>query len=264
MKRIVVIAGVTGSIGSALLSEFAQNSENVIYGISRKAEHVEHFLKDGKLPHKTLICGLTIPEEYELLFSKMNYNDIDEILYIHAVGLYPFEVNKNGEIVTDNDTDGDGINDEVRKLTFTAISNAVRSLQNHFSGKIKICLFGAIADKYKPAVHHSWWKTIEKTKSFLQEVSSKNQNITSTLFNISSVLCPHEIITRPFVFIHTDADQTKWLHPYELSQFVYATVQTIAPGFHEFEKFRIKDDFEPEQYYKDESFTPRKVEELYE
>lgn len=263
MKKIVIISGVTGAIGSTLLAEYGQDINSVIYGISRKAVALDKFIIDGKLPQRTLICGLSIPDEYEKLFTAINYSDVEEVTYIHAVGLYPFEVNKDGIVTVENDNDGDGINDETWKLTYEAFTAATSSLAKYWSGKTKAVIFGGIADIHEPAVHQSWWKTIKKVKDFMKESVARNPLLSMLVFNISSVLCPHEIITRPFVFIHTDADQTRWLHPYELAQFVVLKTNESAPGFYELDKFRIKEGFKIDEYYKDATFTPRKVDELF-
>lgn len=261
--KIVIISGVTGAIGSTLLSEYAQDKNTVIYGISRKALPLNKFLIDGKLPQRTLICAITIPQDYSKLFSSINFKDVEEVVYVHGIGLYPFEVSKEGNIVVENDIDGDGINDETWKLTYEAFTAATTNLVKYWNGKTKAIIFGGIADIHEPAVHQSWWKTIKKVKEFMKESVENNPLLSMIVFNISSVFCPHEIITRPFVFIHTDADQTKWLSPYELAQFVVSKTNESNPGFYELDKFRIKEGFDIEKYYKDDNFTPRKVDELF-
>lgn len=263
MKRIVVIAGVTGSVGSALLAEYAQDKNTVIYGISRKALPLSTFLENNKLPQKTLICAVDIPSGYKDLFQSIDFSDVEEVAYVHAMGMYPFEVNVNGDLVVENDFDGDGINDDTFMLTYKAFTVAVTQLLETWKGKTNTIIFGSASDVYEPVVHQSWWRTFKKVKEFSKEVVEKNQSIGMYVFNISSVICPHELITRPFVFVHTDADQTKWLHPHELSQFVLATTEKGTSGFHEIDKFRIKENFNPDEYYKDSMFTPRKVSELY-
>ncbi len=261
-KKIIIISGVTGAIGSALLAECAQDGSNIIYGISRKALPVSSFLRKGKLPHKTLICSIGECLDYSSLFKYINYS-VDEVVYIHALGLYPFEVNSKGSIVIENDLNKDGINDEVTKLTLNAFVSATQSLKKYWRGRTKCVIFGGIADIHKPSVHQSWWKTIEKVKDYMKIETSKNEKLSMLVFNISSVLCPHEIITRPFVFIDTDADQVYWLNPYELSKFVLKMVDRMKNGFHELKKYKIKPNFSLDTYYKDNKFTPRKVKELY-
>lgn len=258
-----MISGVTGSIGSALLAEYAQDKETIIYGISRKALPLTAFLENGKLPHKTLICSIDIPSQYSNVFQSIDFSDIEEVIYVHAMGLYPFEVNEEGKVVVENDNDQDGINDQTFNLTYGAFTAAVTALLSTWNGRTKTIIFGGIADVHEPSVHQSWWKTIKKVKEFIHHTIENHPNLSMLVFNISSVICPHELITRPYVFTHTDADQSKWLHPHELAQFVVRSTEDSAPGFHELDKFRIKENFNPNEYYKDSQFTPRKVDELF-
>lgn len=261
-KTLVIISGVTGAIGSAILAEYAKEKNNVIYGISRKALPIESFLNNGKLPPKTLICSIGESLDFDLLFRSVEYS-FKEVIYIHALGLYPFEVNSKGKISIEKDFDKDGVNDEVTKLTYQAFVSATQRLEKHWKGRVKCIIFGGIADKYRPDVHQSWWKTIEKVKEYMRNASKINRNVSMVVFNISSVLCPHEIVTRPFVFANTDADQTYWLSPYDLARFVVKKISRISIGFHEFEKYKVKPNFKPDIYYNNKSFTPRKVKELY-
>lgn len=84
-----------------------------------------------------------------------------------------------------------------------------------------------------------------------------------SLVNISSVLCPNELISRPFVFSATDADPMYWLQPAEVAQFLESLMQKKQrQNFKEYELFKKKPGFDPE-YYTDEKFTPRKIKELF-
>lgn len=262
-KKLIIISGVTGAIGSALLSEYAQGENNVIYGISRKALSIDSFLEFGKLPQKTLICSIDYVDDYSQLFRHIDFDGISEVIYIHAFGLYPFEVNKQGKIVIENDLDGDGINDEVKKLTYSSFVSATENLLEFWKGKTECCIFAGIADKYEPAVHQSWWRTIKEVKKYMIKKVKLKDDLSMFVFNISSLICPHELITRPFVFIETDADQTYWLQPHELSKFVISSIENATSGFSEVEKFRIKPNFLPNDYYSDTKFTPRKTGELF-
>jgi hypothetical protein len=223
---------------------------------------VNHFLKNNKLPIATLACSIGDDMDFESLFQKIDVDKVRDITYVHCVGLYPFEVDRNGSIVVSNDNDGDGINDEVNKLTYLSFVNATSTLQKYWKGKLNGAIFAGLADKHRPAVHKSWWKTIEKVKNYMRSSVGMNKSLSMTVFNISSVLCPHEVITRPFVFINTDADPKFWLNPFELARFVVSKLNSVT-GYHEFDKFRSKLGFVEETYYKDEYFTPTKVKELF-
>lgn len=261
-KRLVIISGVTGAIGGALLTVFGHRKNTIVYGLSRKAEPVNLFLKNDKLPIATLACSIGDDMDFESLFQKIDVENVRDITYVHCVGLYPFEVDRNGSIVVSNDNDGDGVNDEVHKLTYLSFVNATSMLQKYWKGKLSCAIFAGLADKHHPSGHKSWWTTIEKVKNYMRRSVGTNENLSMIVFNISSVLCPHEVITRPFVFVHTDADPRFWLNPYELARFVVSKLTSVT-GYHEFDKFKSKPGFDENSYYKDEVFTPRKVKELF-
>jgi NAD(P)-dependent dehydrogenase (short-subunit alcohol dehydrogenase family) len=296
MKKLVIIHGVTGAIGSACLSLFASQKDTVVYGISRKAKKFNEFFVDGKLPVKTLICSIfnsdTIisSQEVEKKYSRgwgiavsnnmliadldpfiksIPKDQFDRIYYIHALGVYPFEIDQDGNQFIHCDEDHDGIDDRCLFLTKRMFATFWGSLMNLCSDKfIRTFIFGGIADKHKPLVHSSWWKTMESLKFTLKDQienhSMKNAMIPPvSIVNISSVLCPNELIDRPFVFSKTDADPQFWLRPEEVANFVYSLGETNqSERLAEYELFKKKSNFDSE-YYEDKNFTPRKVTELF-
>jgi hypothetical protein len=173
--KLIIINGVTGAIGSACLSLFASQNDTVVYGISRKAKDFRNFCIDGKLPQRTLVCsiyGRSPEDDYpactSCYFSEAINSDLFEsIYYIHALGVYPFEIDESGDRIVRHDNDQDGIDDRCTLLTrdmfnsfYTAIPSATKKQTHSF-------IFGAIADKYEPFVHMSWWKTMKELKSIL-------------------------------------------------------------------------------------------------
>jgi hypothetical protein len=81
------------------------------------------------------------------------------------------------------------------------------------------------------------------------------------LLNISSVMCPHEIITRPFVFIHTNAEPEFWLLPNEVANKALELVFKGNNGFIETDLFHASNyHFDG---YDDNYFGERKIKELY-
>jgi len=295
-KKLVIIHGVTGAIGSACLSLFASQSETVVYGISRKAKNFQKFCIDTKLPARTLICsifnsetitssqeaqktysrgwGITISNnmlisELQPFIKSIPVDQFDKIYYIHAVGVYPFEIDQNGKRFIHCDEDRDGVDDRCLFLTkrmFSVFRDCLTEIC--FENNVRTFIFGAIADKHKPLVHTSWWKTMESLKSAIKDQTKRGKGTNKmappvSIVNISSVLCPNELIDRPFVFSETDADPQFWLRPEEVANFVYSLSQTSQNELlTEYELFKKKPNFDSE-YYTDEKFTPRKVTEIY-
>lgn len=89
----------------------------------------------------------------------------------------------------------------------------------------------------------------------------QKDKISFFILNISSVICPHEIIARPFVFQNTNADPIFWLMPHEVAERVVALIFSKKNGFVEDELFH-KADYYEKDYFTGTKFTNRKKAEL--
>ena len=88
-----------------------------------------------------------------------------------------------------------------------------------------------------------------------------NSSTAFSVLNISSVICPHELITRPFVFQNTNADARFWLMPEEVAQRVYAITESTRTGFAEEELFHPADYYE-EDHFAEGNYVKRRKAEL--
>jgi hypothetical protein len=265
MKTLVIINGVTGAIGTACLARFSRAQKVTVYGLSRSAAPFTSYLnQDGHLPDAFIICSMgqiSSADDCRSFVSVIHRELYDRIVYVHAVGLYPFEIDTDGNIVVTNDEDGDGIDDRVLTLShhsFIAMVTALRDVHQ----EIVSIIFGGVADKHRPAVHQSWWKTMEMLKADMKTMVADDPRVHFCLLNISSVICPHELLTRPFVFRDTNANPRFWLMPHEVAGEVVRLAQAHQP-----QRFAVKDlyheaDYYQRDYFTDEKFTERKKAEL--
>ena len=262
LKTLIIINGVTGAIGSACLARFCRQGKNVV-GLSRRALAADQFCINGLLPPCTLLCSIgdiTKQEDCDVFARKLDISQFDRILYIHAVGLYPFELDETGRIQVLHDYDGDGVDDRVHALSYTAFFAMVRALRN--TGlPVTAVTFGGIADAFHPEVHQSWWKTMELVQTKMRERIIGDPRLCFIHLNISSVLCPHELLTRPFVFRDTDAQPQFWLTPDEVAQEVIRLDTIDRPALSVTELYH-KSTYYSETYFEDSTFTPRKIAEL--
>jgi hypothetical protein len=260
-KTLVVIAGVTGAIGSACLAKYGCLPDTTIIGISRQAIPASAYLSNAPcLPDGTLLCSIgniTTQTDCRAFAAMICRESYTEIAYVHALGIYPFELDVSGDVSVSHDDDGDGIDDRVVSLSYDAFFHMVGALSG-LGLPVKALIFGGIADKHRPAVHRSWWTVMERVKARMRE--SVNAQIAFAVLNISSVLCPHELLTRPFVFTATDACPQFWLRPDEVADKTVTTLQG-ATGYVEVELFH-RSLYYREGYYVDERFTLRKRTEL--
>lgn len=269
MKTLVIINGVTGAIGTACLARVSREREVTIYGLSRKAEPLSTFQDtSGSLPDNTLICSIgediADKDNCEKFIKAIDTARYEKIIYIHSVGVYPFEIDAQGNIKVSHDHDGDGVDDRVVELSynaFFAMTNTLRTTGLPLSALI----FGGVADKYHPAVHKSWWTVMEQVKENMCRVVAEDEKARFFVLNISSVICPHEILTRPFVFQNTNADPRFWLMPHEVAEEAVMLTFWNSPkqeeGFVERNLFHSADYYQ-DDYFTDVKFTRRKKSEL--
>lgn len=260
--QLVIIMGVTGAIGSALLEQYGQKKNVVIYGISRKALSWQNFIsqENAKLYPETFVCSMGLAEaDCRMFIEAIDFKQFSRVTYIHCVGAYLFEIDKSGAFITENDLDEDGINDHVKHLSYDLFRWITQPLMCKMERKIDGAIFGGIADNHEPRIIQSWWRTMEKVEAYMRNIAC--ERIGMFRFNISSVFCPHELITRPFVFIHTDADRLAWLTPHKLAaKVIYVVSSNRNGGHHKLDVFNLwKGYFEG--YYTDEYMVPRRIAE---
>lgn len=263
-QTLVILSGITGAIGSAVLAEYGRKRNTVIYGISRQAHHIEDFLNEetGKLYQRTLVCsvGEVTEKSYHKFIDLIDFSAFSEVIYVHALGIYPFEVDHSGNYITEHDYDGDGIDDRCIFLTYTLFKSITSRIAELINIPLKCVIFGGLSDKHNPKAHKSWNYVIGKTKKYM--LATARQNISMLVLNISSVVCSHELITRPFAFINTDANHSYWLSPWEVGKKVAKELKKMEGGYCETEIFNHNPQFQ-NGYYEDKNFTPRKVLEIY-
>ncbi|MEN9558365.1 MAG: hypothetical protein RL141_734 [Candidatus Parcubacteria bacterium] len=262
MKNLVLINGVTGAIGSACLAQFSRNPNNTIYGFARRARIYQFFLKNGAMPDATLVCSLgsDIIRGLRDLLSKVDRSQYERVVYVHALGVYPTEIDMDGVIRVSNDHDEDGIDDRVMTLSYEVFFGALDTLVQ-MELPTQAIIFGGLSDKHQPLVHQSWWKVMEKMKKRGMEVVGAQSGFGLTLLNVSSVMGPNDLMTRPFVFRDTDATAHCWLMPHEVAEAVERLTSGDRTGFQECELFHRAGYFK-QGYYEGEGFTDRKKREL--
>lgn len=263
MKTLAIINGVTGALGGACLARFSRENDVTIIGLSRQAPAADVFCVEGYLPDNTLVCAIgdiSSREDCISFVQKLRVDSYEKIIYVHAVGVYPFEVGKDGELEISYDQDGDGVDDRVVNLSYKAFLGMAEALQS--TGlPTKALIFGGLGDKSKPLVHTSWWRVMDMLKAQMLEIVQVNPGISFFLLNISSVICPHELITRPYVFQRTNASQQYWLMPSEVADRVFGLTYSHMSGFIIDEIFH-KSNYYESDYFADAKFTKRKMAEL--
>ncbi len=265
MKKVIIINGVMGVIGSPIFSFFAEQGENIIYGISRKGLYFDEYVTDdGKLPESNLVFSLADykKENYEIDVE----NFIDSlpnlpVVFIHTMGEYVTEMDRDGQLKITNDNDGDGINDNVKRLTYDVSVSFSKKLSTRKEPTVFIQI-GSLSDKYRIDIHGSWVKSMDLLKSDLESICEKNKNFYAMILNVSSVLTPKELTDRPFVSVKTNADMKYWLPPVEIAYFINNYMQSPEKGLVEKELYKKWPNISPDHFTID-SYKERRGKEIY-
>jgi len=265
MKRLVIINGVMGVIGSQLFTFFAQSEDYIVYGITRKAKNFQEFFDEKGILPKANLC-FSVSDYHSNDYQKnikMLLESIPKIpvIFIHAMGEYLTEMDEAGNIIIENDFDSDGINDSVKKITCEVPSFLAQELKGRKEKTIFVQI-GSLSDKYQLDVHKSWVTSINILKDNLKNISREKNNFHSLILNVSSVRTTKELIERPFVSIKTNADMKYWLPPTEIAKFIYGYAKKNVKKFDELELYKkwpriSKNHFDP-IFYKE-----RRAKELF-
>lgn len=245
-----------------MLIKYLLEENILIYGISRKGIKIEDL---QTLPdhHVIINIDITNPKAVAEFINKIPKNIFNEINYFHLVGEFKTEINKNLEIIIDNDNDKDGIDDTVYKLVFGAYEHMVTNLNNlskNYNYKLNIISLGSLADIYNIECFTSFRKSRIMVELFSQKIYSDNKNVNIYLFNTSTILSVDELIERPYIFT-TNVNPLYWITPTELIK--------RATDFIESEKGFIKKDIylpSPNfnsNYFDNHNTYKRRVKELY-
>jgi hypothetical protein len=263
-KKIYIINGVMGIIGSPIFTYLAQQKDTIIYGISRQGLPMDNFIKGDKLPKSHLVFSLgdylqdgsinihklvnALPEDYEIVF-------------VHAMGVYLTELNNEGELLIKNDEDNDGINDLVKKITYDVPLQFAKEFAQG-GRKTIFTQIGSLSDEWNLKAHYSWVTSMNMLKGKLAKISNKYENFNTCIINVSSVVTPKELIERPFVTTQTNADLGYWLNPLDIGKEVHNLTDRLFADYSEVQLFNPWPEFKV-GHFTESVYNKRRILELF-
>ncbi|MBT3406876.1 SDR family NAD(P)-dependent oxidoreductase [Candidatus Woesearchaeota archaeon] len=234
--QLVVISGVTGSLGQAYATHYHAQDCKVV-GLSRqpasqKLESVDHLVAD-------LLDKKTTTET----INRISLENITNILVIHPVGRFIFE-NEFREI-----------DPKIYASNVETFKNVARPL---IRSQIPATLvgFGSISDKYNIPFWGSYSRSKRALREYMQTLAYNNDNIRSVFLNLSSVKTLNESRLRPF------ADTSYWLTPEEIIERSVHEL-TFRGKWKEVDIFNLSPDFSPEIYTDHQRLKERWLKEMY-
>ena len=263
-KKIYIINGVMGVIGSPIFTYLSQQKDTIVYGISRQGLPVQVFIKNKKLPPAHLVFSLGDYlidgiENIHKLVGALPENH--EIIFVHAMGVYLTEVNKDGNYQIDNDNDGDGINDLVKKMTHDIPLQFAQVFADS-QRRVTFTQIGSLSDQWNLQAHHSWVTSMNFLKEQLAKISNKYQYFNTCIINVSSVLTPKELIERPFATTQTNADPSFWLNPLDIGRKIHNLSRDLFADYSEISLFNTWPKFTGD-HFSTKSYLPRRMLELF-
>ncbi len=261
-KRLVIIAGVTGSIGQEILRHYLVDKNTIVYGISRKGVSMDQF---ETLPLHSLVVNVDLHsiDSIKNFVSKVSDKEFKEVTYYHVVGEFKTEITKDLGIVVENDQDKDGINDCVFSLVakaYIAMATELNKISVVNDIRLNIISFGSLADKHNIPCFQSFAKSRQIVKQFSQELQKSNENLNTYLFETSTLLAADELLERPFIFA-TDVSPVYWITPLELVNKALGFI-ALEKGFVEKDIYLANPNFS-DDYFDAEVTFKRRIKELY-
>lgn len=244
--RIIIINGITGTIGNVLFESYITDPDTLVVGLSRRGVSLPR-----KLHHHIILkASFDSPKKLQE-FSKLIYSlKPKEIIYFHCIGQFKTELDPhtlNRKIEVDNDQDG--LDDEIVrdvKVYFERITKTLikyRLPRTHLT----IASIGSIVEEHNLEIFHSW--TIARSHALEKIKTIINDGHSIALYNIliSTLLSAKEMVARPYVF-GTDTDPKYWLKPLELARRIKKEMSKKLTGYHCIKIFKRSPNFSKNRF----------------
>lgn len=236
--RLVVISGITGSLGEAYV-DYYRKTQNKVVAISRK------------IPERTyagikyLQADLLDKRESRRCIGGLLLENITDLLLIHPVGRFKFE------------EDFTEIDPEIYASNVETLTNLVDPLlERQDKPNITLVAFGSISDKYNVPFWRSYSESKNALRRYIHELAGKEEGIRGVFINLSSVKTRNESKLRPF------ANTSFWLTPEEIVQ---RSIQELSSKekWKELDIFNLSPEYSPVIYTDHSKVLERWKREMY-
>ncbi len=236
-KQLVVVSGVTGSLGEAYVEHYRKASR--VVGISRN--QLERPYTDVQY----LQANLLDETESRRGISELQLENITDLLLIHPVGRFKFE---------ENFTEVDPNIYASNVKTLANLVDPLLELQN--KPNITLVAFGSISDKYDVPFWRSYSESKNILRRYIHKLTDKENNVRGVFINLSSVKTRNESKLRPF------ADTGYWLTPEEIVQRSVPELSSTEK-WKEIDIFNLSPDYSPTIYTDHSKVLERWTREMY-
>ena len=205
--KLVIITGTTGKLGAEYLKNFQFNKDYRCLALVRN----KSIPLENNVYYR--FADLFNLEEVRASLSNLDIKPYNEIIFIHPIGMFKFEV----QGIPLLDKNKDGIDDEIFLSNVTTFLNVFKILKDKIkkekNSKIKLTIFafGSITYNY----NIPFWQSYTRSKQYLKRIIMRNIKekpfrIRCVFVNVSTVDTGNERNLRPY------ADRRYWLIPKEI------------------------------------------------
>lgn len=236
MKILAIIAGAAGEIGTTFCHFFANQQINCIAVIRNKQ------LAIRSKYIQSISCNLDTQKEVEEKFSTIRFEDYNQVIYLHTIGVDKFDPRGYPEVQKMETIDPDVYNTNVNSFKYLMrfLVGKIESTNKNRTEKtsLKISCIAGVADKYSPFVIESFCEAKYIVKQYIQSqchlhptwISGLSINVTSTITKSALVVRPH-------------ADTTYWFLPEEIVKESFEILLKSMVGYIEIDLIKKSPNF---------------------
>lgn len=207
-KKLVIIAGAAGEIGSEFSRQLAEQGINCIAVVRNTALSVTSpFIQ-------SIQCNLDNQREIEEKFSTVEFEMYDQIIYLHTIGVDKFDPRGYPSIHPMNTIDPEIYHTNVNSFKYLmryCVQRIRNSKLKNKQAKLKIAIIAGVADKYAPFVIESFCEAKYILRQYIQScVTLYSEWVSGLSINVTSTVTKSALAVRPH------ADITYWLTPQEV------------------------------------------------
>lgn len=240
MKKLIIIAGAAGEIGSGYAKAISEKNTDVIAIVrNKKLSFSSSFIKE-------VTCHLDDEKSIEYAFSPISLEGYQEIVYLHTIGVDKFDPRGYPSIAPMKTIDEDVYKTNVNSFKYLMRYLVKRIEKNNVSGVktvLKLAMIGGVADKYTPFVIESFCEAKYIIRQYIQaQIALYPSWVSGLSINITSTITASALAVRPF------ANTEYWLTPEEVINQSLERLLENKNGYEEIDIIKKLPDFKHGYY----------------
>lgn len=245
MKKLIIIAGAAGEIGTAFIEKFLMQKDTECIAIIRNKPLL---INEENL--KKITCNLNNISEIENSFKEIDFRKYAEVIYLHTIGVDKFDPRGYPYIKPMKTIDPDIYNTNVNsfKYLFKYCVEKIKEInKDHITTLFKTVIIAGTSDKHAPFVIESFCEAKFILRQYIQSaVNLYPQWCSGLSVNVTSTITESALAVRPF------ADTTFWLTPNEVVDQSLQKVLQTGLGYSEIDLFKYSPEYTSDYYNSNE------------